>query len=390
MANSTTAGRRAQDGCYLIESQSDAETHSGSHINSSCNSPRASYCEDDGNDVERLYPQWERSNAGGTWAVLNYPKRPMALGDDVLELNPVLTQLDDARRHEFGSDEDTLDTRGFKLVQHNTQVQDFGNLAEMQNVFYNELEELCKKCINGVERCFVFDHKCRRAGNTTHAGSWSEQMESFALNPSDPRKGHSPAIAVGGYGRVIKQLELVHGDYTRPDAFRRVRALAKVPSWDSTCNFAPQLSDGEVQDIIANKRFMLINVWRNIDRGRAVRRFPLACLDASTVNDEDIFDWVPPRSNFPVYDGFAAHPDNFVAGQLCLEANERHRWFYFPELTFSEALLFKTFDSAAATVGREKLARACFHTAFQDPATETHDPDRQSCEARLLVLLRSE
>eukprot|EP00931_Biecheleriopsis_adriatica_P069492 TRINITY_DN4332_c0_g1_i2.p1 TRINITY_DN4332_c0_g1~~TRINITY_DN4332_c0_g1_i2.p1 ORF type:complete len:233 (+),score=31.62 TRINITY_DN4332_c0_g1_i2:77-700(+) len=207
MANSTTAGRRAQDGCYLIESQSDAETHSGSHINSSCNSPRASYCEDDGNDVERLYPQ---------------------------------------------------------------------------------------------------------------------------------------------------------------------------------------LSDGEVQDIIANKRFMLINVWRNIDRGRAVRRFPLACLDASTVNDEDIFDWVPPRSNFPVYDGFAAHPDNFVAGQLCLEANERHRWFYFPELTFSEALLFKTFDSAAATVGREKLARACFHTAFQDPATETHDPDRQSCEARLLVLLRSE
>eukprot|EP00931_Biecheleriopsis_adriatica_P069493 TRINITY_DN4332_c0_g2_i1.p1 TRINITY_DN4332_c0_g2~~TRINITY_DN4332_c0_g2_i1.p1 ORF type:complete len:430 (+),score=82.01 TRINITY_DN4332_c0_g2_i1:164-1291(+) len=375
MMSATTVEQEAVGDCFLIESQSDSETNCGSHTSKSDS-------EDDASDSEER----ERSSAGGTWAVLNYPKRPEPTsGDSALALNPVMKQLHNARRHEIRSDQDMLDIRGFKLVEHNTQVQDFGSLAEMQRVYYRELQELCKKHIHGVERCVVFDHKCRRGDDAVNAGNWSEQMQSCAL------KDHSPSAEVVGYGGIRKPLQLVHGDYTRPDAIKRVRALAKVPSWDSARNFAPQLSHGEVEDIIANKRFMLINVWRNTDRSRALKRFPLACLDASTVNDdEDVFDWAPAESNFSVYDGFAAHPDNFVPGQLCLEANERHRWLYYPDMIFSEALLFKTFDSAEAIDGQEKLARACFHTAFRDPATVESDPDRQSCEARLLVILRND
>mmetsp|Transcript_10392 Transcript_10392/g.18527 ORF Transcript_10392/g.18527 Transcript_10392/m.18527 type:complete len:198 (+) Transcript_10392:3-596(+) len=187
------------------------------------------------------------------------------------------------------------------------------------------------------------------------------------------------------WGVTQKPLNLVHGDYTRTDAWRRLRSLATVPSWDKARNCAPQLLSSEVEDIMANKRFMIVNVWRNTDSQNALKQQPLACLDCQSVGGDEVFDWVPPTGDFSVYDGFVDHPENFVAGQLCLRHRDEHKWFYYPEMTSSEALLFKTFDSAAdAGPGRP---RACFHTAITDPSTKPDDPERHSCEARVLVIM---
>ena len=63
-----------------------------------------------------------------------------------------------------------------------------------------------------------------------------------------------------------------------------------------------------------------------------------------------------------------------------LKYSPQHRWFYFPRMRRDEALVFKVYDS-------EKDGRARFtpHTSFEDPATPSGAPPRQSIEARALA-----
>ena len=54
-----------------------------------------------------------------------------------------------------------------------------------------------------------------------------------------------------------------------------------------------------------------------------------------------------------------------------------HVWFYFPEMTRDEALVFKVFDS-----DESKPARFTAHTAFDDPNTPEDGWARESIETR--------
>jgi len=364
-------GQTAPRGDFDIPS--DAETCPGTN---SCNSSPRILPQKANMDCQESGALCQEGSAVhiGIWAVLNYQMRPNDASDDSLALNPVARLVRNARACGLEPGNNMLDTRGFMLVEHETNVQDFDNLAEVQQVFYKEVQELCLARIAGAEKCVVFDHKRRKGG---HAGCWSQRMQT-----TTPHIG-SPPAASSGYGDIRNPFDVVHGDYTKTDAWRRLRALSKVPSWDETCGFAPQISSNDIEDIIANKRFMILNVWRNTDQQNELKRFPLACLDCRTVHDEDVFDWKPPDGSFRVCDGFADHPDNYVPTKQCLEAMERHEWFYYPGMTCSEALMFKTFDST----DRQGTARACFHTAFSHPATKPDDPDRQSCEVRVLVII---
>lgn len=71
---------------------------------------------------------------------------------------------------------------------------------------------------------------------------------------------------------------------------------------------------------------------------------------------------------------------------LALDDIPAHRWCYFPEMRFDEALLFKTFDSLEAP---EITGRMCIHSAFDDPATKQEDPTRESIEVRVLAIFPS-
>ena len=57
--------------------------------------------------------------------------------------------------------------------------------------------------------------------------------------------------------------------------------------------------------------------------------------------------------------------------------NPAHVWFYFPQMTRNEALMFKVFDSDAG-----KPTRFTAHTAFDDPNTPPNAPPRESIETR--------
>ena len=123
---------------------------------------------------------------------------------------------------------------------------------------------------------------------------------------------------------------VIHNDYTDASAARRL------------CDLLP----AEEAKRRLEQRFAIVNVWRSING--PVINSPLAICDFSS-----------------------AVPTDFVAserrakeriGELELVTyNPEHRWYYFSEQQFDEALLLKTFDSAL-----DGRARRVAHTAF-DP-----------------------
>ena len=60
--------------------------------------------------------------------------------------------------------------------------------------------------------------------------------------------------------------------------------------------------------------------------------------------------------------------------------NPQHRWYYYPDMTRDEVIVFKAHDS------QQSVARRVPHTAFTDPTCPPGTPTRASVEARGLVI----
>jgi hypothetical protein len=108
-----------------------------------------------------------------------------------------------------------------------------------------------------------------------------------------------------------------------------------------------------------------INLWRPMSG--PVKRSPLAVLDASTLDPNDLLatDLVYPDRIGEIYH---------------LAYNPQQRWYYFPDMRRDEVLLIKGYDSR-----HDGRARFTPHTAFKDPNTPPGAPPRESIEVRTLA-----
>lgn len=212
----------------------------------------------------------------------------------------------------------SLERNGFVLVEHRTAVRDFFDPAQVEPVYCAEVAALIRR-VSGAARVHVFDH-------TLRSGDESEREQKLIREP----------------------VLWAHNDYTERSAPQRVRDL--LP--------------GEADALLA-RRFAIIQVWRAINR--PIQSNPLAIADAESVAFDD---FLIAERRYP----------GRVGETYRLRHNPAHRWFYFPEMTRDEALVFKVYDS-------EKDGRARFtaHTSFNDPQTPPGAPPRQSIEARALA-----
>jgi hypothetical protein len=194
-------------------------------------------------------------------------------------------------------------------------VRDFFDTRELESVYYPEVEELIK-LVSGASRVVIFDH-------TLRSGDLAEREEKLIREP------------------VIS----AHNDYTEWSGPNRLREI---------------LPD-EADPLLAH-RFAIIQVWRPIDQ--PIQANPLALADAKTVQMEDL---IVAERRYP----------HRVGQTYRLKYSPNHRWFYFPQMTRDEAVVFKVYDS-------EKDGRARFtpHTSFQDPTSPPNPIPRQSIEAR--------
>jgi hypothetical protein len=182
------------------------------------------------------------------------------------------------------ADQPSLDREGFQLLHHKTAVQDFYDRAEVQQVYYPEIEQLLKQA-TGAEKVVVFDHQVR---NIQLYRRGEKQARDYAST--------------------------VHNDYTAKSGPRRVRD-----------HLPPEEAEHRLQH-----RFAEINVWRPI-RG-PVESSPLALCDALSIESKD---FVPADL---VYRDKVGEVYRFTY-------NPKHRWFYFPRLERNEAILLKCYDS---------------------------------------------
>ena len=194
-----------------------------------------------------------------------------------------------------------LDIHGFVFVDHHTQVKDFTDEAERKRVYDPEVQALIRKH-SGASDVVVFDHTIRVTDDEAQRAS-----------------GARPTV------------KGVHNDYTEDSAPRRLREI---------------VGDAEAERRF-KKRWAIIQVWRPI-RG-TVLIDPLGICDGRTIPQKG---FIRVERRYKDRTGEVYH----------IAHNPAHEWFYFPQMTRDEALVFKVFDSDAS-----KPSRFTAHSAFDDP-----------------------
>jgi len=185
--------------------------------------------------------------------------------------------INDAR----GMDLD-LDTSGFVLIKHNSEVGNFQDAAEVRSTYYSEVGEIVKE-LTGADEVFITQHVVR-----------TEDTSNFNV----------------AYARFV------HCDYSlRNREKQRERALAE--------------HKGEL-DVEKPWEFAWYNTWQPFDR--EVQKNPLAVIDARCLAEEDVVDYYytgygrKGLSSMPVF-------------------NPSYRLYYFPRMQTSEMMVFKQLDT---------------------------------------------
>ena len=119
--------------------------------------------------------------------------------------------------------------------------------------------------------------------------------------------------------------------------------------------------------------FMVINLWRPVYCDGPLMRTPLAVCEPHSVRLDDcvpvgLLDFTP-----------TGLPTN----QLSMRPHPDQRWYYYPAMTNDEVIAFKNFEFFKDD--RDLQVEACFHSAFEDPATPPDAAERQSCEHRVSI-----
>ena len=121
--------------------------------------------------------------------------------------------------------------------------------------------------------------------------------------------------------------------------------------------------------------YMVINFWRTVHMTQPLQHMPLAVLDASSVERDDIVS--------SGLRGFTV--SGRVTNQLSLRFNEEQRWYYYPRMTTSEVLVLNLFECHKGD--QSNKVYNSYHSAFEEPFPSGTVEERQSCEHRVNVFL---
>lgn len=212
-----------------------------------------------------------------------------------------------------------LDRNGFVLVSHETQFTDFDNKTAIEGEYFAEMRELILEVTGAVDALPFPFYQLRSRHPANFFDAYSLYMHcDFSLN-----SWHAMAqriISEQGGGR----------------------------------EYPPERYD-----------FALYNMWRPI--GQAVLKSPLAIVDASSVDPDDILE-------------YRLAPTGTTSLAALPVFNPSHRHYYFPHMQTDEVLVFKQQDS------RPGVARVCPHTAFVDPESPIDAAERRSIDIRMVCV----
>jgi len=218
----------------------------------------------------------------------------------------------------------SLDVEGFCLVHHRTSVTNLMSKREVLALYGPEMQELVGT-LTGASVVTAAPLGVVRATEAT----------------ATPTTVHRP-------------LRFVHADHSDRSATLSLQKRLSLP----------------VEQPLPAGRYAIYHAWRVLTP--APQDSPLALCDARTVSSEDTV----------AADTILDFPGS-RAGRMevtLFRHNPSHRWYYFPDMTCDEVLVFKDFDTDPAHPCKVP------HSAFDDPNCPPTVPPRISIDLQLFAM----
>jgi hypothetical protein len=234
-----------------------------------------------------------------------------------------------------------MDKLGVSLAHLESKCGNFYDAAEVERVFYPEIERLLLDFFPGATDALVYNHD---VFDRDYAGDRREDQA--AKNP----------------GVNARYANIVHNDLN--DNSGRVRCRELLTR--NLRNFGREVHCSEAEaDAKMSRRFMSINLAKPME---TVEQFPFVLCAWPSFADQ------PYITNYRIYDDRVGETQRFTY-------RPGHEWYWFPKQTSTEVSMLKCYDSE--TDGA--TSRWSFHTASVDPTAPADARCRKNVVVRSFV-----
>lgn len=236
---------------------------------------------------------------------------------------------------------DCMDKLGLSLAHCDSRCRNFYDSAEVERVFYPEIENLLLEFFPDATDALVYNHDCF---DKDYTGDRTEDQD--AKNP----------------GVNANYSNRVHNDLN--DNSGRVRCRELLTK--NLRNFGREQHYTEAEaDAKMSRRFMSINLAKPME---TVGQYPFVlCAWPSFANQ-------PYINNYRIYDDRVGETTRFTYSPY-------HEWYWFPQQKATEVSMLKCYDS----ITDGSVSRWSFHTACEDPTAPDDAPCRKNVVVRSFV-----
>ncbi len=236
---------------------------------------------------------------------------------------------------------ESMDRLGVSLAHLESKCTDFYDAAEVERVYYPEIERLLLDFFPGSTDAIVYNHD---VFDKNYEGDRSEDQA--AKNP-----GVNAAYA-----------NLVHNDLNDNSGRVRCRELLtqNLRNFGRTLHYSEEEADAKM-----SRRFMSINLAKPME---TVQQNPFVLCAWPSFADQ------PYINNYRVYDDRVGETTRFTY-------RPDHEWYWVPQQGPTEVSMLKCYDS----VTDGSVSRWSFHTACIDPTAPEDAPCRKNVVVRSFV-----
>jgi hypothetical protein len=239
------------------------------------------------------------------------------------------------------SSPECMDRLGVSLAHCESKCRNFYDAAEVERVFYPEIEKLLLAFFPGATDALVYNHD---VFDKDYKGDRTEDQD--AKNP----------------GVNARYATLVHNDLNDNSGRVRCRELLT----QNLRNFGREQRYTEAEaDAKMSRRFVSINLAKPME---TVQQYPFVLCAWPSFADQ------PYITNYRIYDDRVGETTRFTY-------RPDHEWYWFPRQTPTEVSMLKCYDS----VTDGSVSRWSFHTACVDPTVPEDAPCRKNVVVRSYV-----
>jgi len=234
-----------------------------------------------------------------------------------------------------------MDRLGVALAHCESKCENFYDAAEVERMFYPEMEKLLLAFFPGATDALVYNHD---VFDKDYEGDRTEDQDN--KNP----------------GVNANYANLVHNDLNDNSGRVRCRELLtrNLRNFGREQHYTPAQADTKM-----SRRFMSINLAKPME---TVRQYPFVLCAWPSFADQ------PYITNYRIYDDRVGETTRFTH-------RPEHDWYWIPEQTPTEVSMLKCYDS----VTDGSVSRWSFHTACIDPTAPDDAPCRKNVVVRSYV-----